>query len=564
MDRGKVGGLSDRAPTLRWRIVLVLLAAALLPLALAGFGSWVVFGELLENKALDQMRTIVQSHARAIEAYLSERVSLLQLTAESSSLDQIACKERVRELLAELNRSSGGGFVDLGVIDAQGRHLAYAGPYDLQDRNYFHTDWFSEVMVKGEYISDVFLGFRQVPHCIIAIKTATGRDVWILRATINSDQFDALVATEVLGENSDAYIVNREGLYQTTPRVGALLEKAPVPPAEVHAGVRDRRVTVEGVVKIEVTTWINEDRWMLVVHQDLAAVKAPVNQAIARGAYVVLVAVLFLVVTTFLATQHLIRRIDTVTAQRDEMSRAFMRSAKLASIGELSTGLAHEINNPLATISAEQTNIADLVTEMDGGERGRMVLEAVDRSKKQVQRCASITKKMLQFGRERESTLELTDIAPRLAEITNLLHRHASVRNVEISLDIGKDLPPVMIDPLELEQVLVNLINNSIDAIGEGGGFIQIRARRDRDQVHLEVEDNGVGIHPDDMDRIFEPFFTTKPVGRGTGLGLSVCYGIVHSWGGRITAESERGKGTTIHIFLPMRTATGSHTEMRG
>lgn len=552
MTRGGVGELMDRVPTLRWRIVLVLLTAALLPLALAGFGSWIVFGDLLERKALEQMHTIVRSHARAIEDYLSERVNLLRLSAESGSLDELSSEGRLRDLLADLNEASGGGFVDLGVIGAEGDHLAYAGPYDLRSRNYLETDWFREVMARGVYISDVFLGFRRVPHCIIAVRQSARGGAWILRATINSDQFDALVGADVLGENTDAYIVNREGLYQTTPRAGTLLEKAPTAPGAAHPDVRNRRVTVEGPDKIEVTAWINEGRWMLVVHQDLAAVKAPVNQAIVRGAYVVLIAVLFLVATTFIATWHLTRRIDTATAQRDEMSRAFMRSAKLASIGELSTGLAHEINNPLATITAEQTNIADLAGEMNGDERGRMILEAVERSKRQVQRCADITKKMLQFGREQDSTLQPTDIAPRLVEISSLLHRRASVRNIVIALDLEDDLPPVLIDPLELEQVLVNLINNSMDAIGDGGGRIRVGARRDPDRIHLEVEDDGAGIDPDDSDRIFEPFFTTKPVGSGTGLGLSVCYGIVHSWGGRITAESGPGKGTTIHIFLPL------------
>ena len=164
---------------------------------------------------------------------------------------------------------------------------------------------------------------------------------------------------------------------------------------------------------------------------------------------------------------------------------------------------------------------------------------------------------MLKFGLKRETTLELTNIAPRLKEITNLLQRRAKVRNIEIALTAEENLPQVLIDPVELEQVLVNLINNSIDALPKGG-YIRVKARQEEDQVHLEVQDNGVGIAREELERIFEPFYTTKPTGEGTGLGLSVCYGIVHSWGGQIKADSEPGKGTTMRILLPLKRQNGA------
>jgi two-component system NtrC family sensor kinase len=533
-------------------MVIVLLVASLLPLVITSFGAWSVFGRLLEKKSLELMESIVQSHARTIEQSLSERVNLLILLSESHSFVELSDPKRLQNFLDVLNRSSSGSFVDLGVIESNGRHAAYVGPYDLQDKNYREAGWFTEVMSRGVFISDVFLGFRQIPHCIIAVRSWDRERPWILRATINSEQFDRLVSTAILGEQSDIYLVNREGIYQTTPRAGALLEKAHDVAPEFHTGIRDLRVTHEGITKIRVTTWLNDDRWMLVVEQDLEAVQAPVNKAIADGAKVVLLAILFLIVITFLATWHLTNRIDKATAERDQMSQAFMRSSKLASIGELATGLAHEINNPLAIISAEQTNILDLLRIMDDGS-GTIVemKESIERSKNQVRRCADITKRMLQFGRSRETTLEPTRIGPRLSGIVDFLQRRANVRNVRIVLNVGENLPEVMIDPLELEQVIINLINNSIDAL-PNGGLITVRAYRKSGGILLEVEDNGVGIPPENIDRVFEPFFTTKPVGKGTGLGLSMCFGIVSSWGGRISARSGHGKGTTMEILLPL------------
>jgi len=553
MTRDVIGSIMGKKRTLRWRIVTVLLVAALLPLALAGFGSWIVFGNLLEQKSSELMRTLVHSHGKAIEANLEERIHLLQLAAESGSLKDISDPRRLQQLLADLNSSSNKGFVDLGVIDVAGDHLGYVGPYNLQGLNYLDADWFTEVMVAGAHVSDVFLGFRQIPHCIVAVKkTVVDGEPWILRATINSEQFNRQVQTSDLGEGSDIYLLNSEGLYQTTPRTGSLLEQAPGPMSDFHTGVREKRMTIGESEGIKVTTWINDNRWLLVAQQELAAVQAPVNQAIADGALVVAVAIVLLIITTFIATWHLTDRINKANVEREEMSRAFIRSAKLASVGELATGLAHEINNPLAIISAEQTNIADLLSDAEGGAQiSPQALESVERCKTQILRCAKITGKMLQFGRKRESKVEPTEVGSELSETVRFLERRAGVRNIKIRTETQPNLPRALVDPVELEQVLVNLINNSIDAMPQGG-TITIRADQDQGRLHLQVIDDGTGIPPEDLERVFEPFFTTKSIGKGTGLGLSVCYGIVQSWGGTLRAESEQGQGTTMHILIPL------------
>ncbi|MBN2227686.1 MAG: hypothetical protein JW763_10010 [candidate division Zixibacteria bacterium] len=536
--------------SLKWRIVAVLLTAALMPLLLSGFGSWIVFGDLLEQKSLELMRRSVQHHADVIESHLIERRHLLQTISENHGLADITRPGHLRELFSNLNRVTDQGFVDLGIIDEDGNHLAYVGPYDLHDRNYRDADWFREVRVQGQYVSDVFLGYRQVPHCIIAVRVSRNGKVWVLRATVNSAQFDELVQSQFLSDGSDVFIINRDGLYQTTPREGNLLDSSSIHTVSPFAGLRDMRVDTNGSTMIRVMTWINDNRWLLVVQQDLAAVRAPVNQAIARGAYVEVAAVMILILTTILATWHLTHQIDRVTAEREALSRAFVRSAKLASIGELTTGLAHEINNPLAIISAEQTNIADILGDPKSGPADHdQALDSIQRCQNQVRRCAAITQKLLQFGRSKESHVEPTSLAPRLQEIKALMDRQASLRNITIAVHIDDTIPRVMVDPIEIEQVMVNLINNAFDAM-PGGGEITIRAYLDGNRVLLEVADTGSGIPPEDLDRVFEPFFTTKPVGKGTGLGLSVCYGIVRSWGGEIEISSQVGSGTAIRLIL--------------
>jgi two-component system NtrC family sensor kinase len=550
----------DRAARarLQLRIVIVLLLASLLPLLLAGFGTWLVLGQLIEQKTFDLHRNVVETHGAAIERYLAERTRALELAVQTQSYEQLVGRDgdgALAELLDHLNAVYEDGFVDLGVIGAHGEHAAYVGPYDLMDRNYSDAAWFRDVMAVGHSVSDVFLGYREVPHAIIAVRRREPDRTWVLRATINSEQFEGLVQTGYLGETGDVFLVNRQGIYQTPPRVGAVLARAPITRLAPHQGVAMTRATGrDGAELVQTTTWINGGRWMLVVQQDEAEITAPLRSAMLAGVVVVALAFVVVVLTTWLSTRHLTNLLAEVDARRAGLAEDLLRSAKLASLGELSTGLAHEINNPLAIISAELTNMSDLLTEPnDDGSLRQELQGSIDRCRRQVERSAGITAKMLQFGRHGQSRPRLTELVPKIDEVVALLRRQSEVRNVQLAFEHGdeSDIPPVMLDPTELEQVLVNLINNALYAIGRDGR-IAVSLRRLPDSVRLEIEDDGCGMKPEDLPRAFQPFFTTKPVGQGTGLGLAVCYGLVQKWGGTIDIESEVGRGTTVSIAIPV------------
>lgn len=551
-----------RALGLRWNIVLILVIVAILPLLFVGIGSGVVFSGLLESKAVQLQRSQVRSHAQAIDLYLAERLRALEVVARTHTREELTDPGKLREVFDELQATYGNAYVDLGVIDNDGQHVRYVGPYDLANRNYARARWFQDVMTEGSYVSDVFLGYRNVPHCVIAVKRTDGASPWILRATIDSTRFESLVGHREHDEEEEGrvFIVNRDGLYQTTPPAGSVLQPAIEPPT-FHPGVRDQRVVVDGRPKVHVTSWLNDRRWMLVVQQDEAAIRAPVRRAMERGVIVTAFAVLLLVGTTILATRQLSNQIDRANAQRETLAKELLRSAKLASVGELATGLAHEINNPLAVISAERTNLSDELADapLEPPVR-KAVEESLERIKRQVQRCAGITSKMLRFGRSGDAKPRMIALGPPVAEIVRMLRKQAEVRNVELRVDMRDGLPQVLADSTELEQVLVNLINNSMHAMEEGG-TIDIAAKVEGQEVLLSVSDTGKGIEPEHLERIFQPFFTTKPVGQGTGLGLSVCYGIVRGWGGSIEAKSRVGEGTTITIRLPLTGSSGDTSD---
>ena len=552
-----------KLPSLRWRIVSALLLVSVLPLVLVSGGAWIVFGRILEAKSIQMQRSVVRSHAQSIDQFLSERLRALDLAARHMQLSSLRDTKALRQVFTTLNSSYNNAFVDLGVIGGDGSHIAYVGPYSLKDKNYSAEPWFRKVLTEGTYVSDVFLGFRQVPHCIIAIRRNEGPEVWILRATINSRQFDQLVRTGRLGETGDAFIVNARGRYQTPSRHSKAMERSSIASPKHHRGVRESRVDLRWGTVSRATIWLNEGRWMLVVQQREAEILAPVNRALTSGALVVLIGIVLIVFTTLLATRSLTRRITDARRRQETLYNDLVRSARLASVGEMATGLAHEINNPLAILSAEHTNLGDLLGDLkvDPQELDE-VREVIPRCQRQVERCAKITSKMLQFGRESETDPRWTDIKPRLEEIVGLMHKQAQVRNVDLELRAEPDLPRVLLDHTELEQVLVNIINNALYAI-KRGGRIAIVASRHGSEVRLTVTDDGEGIAPAVLDRIFLPFYTTKPAGKGTGLGLSVCYGIVKSWGGKIEIESELGQGARVTIRIPAAATSESRKATR-
>lgn len=564
-DRGKPNR------RLRGTIVGVLLLVSLTPLCLAVGGGWYLLDRLLGRASDELQRAVVSGHARNIDLFLAERLRALELLAGSRRRDELTEPAALAAALERLNRVYDGSFVDLGVIGGDGRHLGYCGPYDLAGRNYASTAWFREVAVRGRLVSDVFLGFRNVPHVIMAVRRQEDGSTWVLRATIDSGQLDGLVRTGMIGETGDAFVVNGEGLCQTAPREGRALDPAGVGSIERHEGVRRGRVATAGGPAVQATAWINDGRWMLVVRQAEREVTAPVRAALVPGLSLLAAAVALIVAATLISTVHLTGKIEKSNRQREALSRDLLRSARLASLGELAGGMAHEVNNPLAVISAEQTNLGDMIGDLGlPPETAAPLLEAVARCKRQVERCGRITARMLQFGRGAESRPELVDVGPRLAEALELLSRGARERGIALELEVEDGLPALRLDPNELQQVAVNLVNNAIQAVGENGE-VTVSARRNGREALIAVRDTGGGIAPEHLERIFQPFFSTKPVGRGTGLGLSVCYGLVRGWGGTIDVESERGRGTVMTIRLPLPNdgrgagdATGAGGEAHG
>jgi two-component system NtrC family sensor kinase len=250
----------------------------------------------------------------------------------------------------------------------------------------------------------------------------------------------------------------------------------------------------------------------------------------------------------------------------DELKQSqqlLVRQEKLASLGRLAAGLAHELNNPLSSVAgfaeALQRRVgSDGVTWPSGLAEFQ---EYVTTIQQEVARAAAIVRRLLDFARQREPAFDLVDISTVVANAVSFVQRQASLANQRVVVDSFPERSQVYADAQMLQQVFLNLLTNALDAI-EGGGEVRIEARRRREEggrrlrqhwLDVVVSDTGSGISPEDLPKVFDPFFTTKEVGKGTGLGLAVCQSIVEQHQGSIEVHSDGlGEGTVVTVSLPL------------
>lgn len=523
------------------------------------------FKASIQTHTISNMKRIVEDHRHMIDSFLSERRTDLEFILHAYAFEYLADPGNLHHVFAQLQEKS-SAFVDLGVFNEEGIHVAYQGPYKLVGRDYGREDWFKEVLKTGYYMSDVFLGYRRVPHFIIGLRRKDGGKVWVIRATIDTYLFNDLVKKVRIGKTGEAYILNSEGLLQTERRSGgALMQKHPdtIQYSPLHGEIQTFiKEDERGDEYLYATTWLRDKKWFLVVRQE----KADAFKALRSATYLIVIISIVggsaIVGVASYLTNRIVKRMERMDAEKDALGQQLIRAGRLAELGEMAAGFAHEINNPLQIIKNEQALMEVILSDLkDAGELKPSeslteLEESIAQINVQISRCAEITQAILKFGRKSEPLLQNLALDVFIPEVAAMVKKNASVHGIAITQKIAEGVPPVHGDATQLQQVLLNLFNNAIDAIvekqGSCGGEIVIRAgQKENGNVEISVEDNGGGISSENLKKVFTPFFTTKPVGKGTGLGLSVCYGIVESMGGVMEVSSEKGVGTTFMIRLP-------------
>ena len=545
-------GLKD----LGTKIAITALGFSLIPLIALGVTMYSMFASAYHAKVQGNLITLAENKRLGIDHFLREQVSQLRTLAYSLSVDELSSPEKLDQILTTMQLSS-KTFIDLGLINEEGVHVSYSGPYNLSQANYRHEDWFNQVMVKNIFVSDVFEGFRGFPHMIIAVKKQEKGKVWILRATIDSDVFDSLVRWLQIGDLGDAYLVNRAGELQTRPRFGnkskdiyASFLGTPFAGAKVAQYESDRKKIFVGGI------WLEQKNWLLVIEEDMRGELQPLFETQAATWAVVGSGVAFIIIGTLMITRMIVVQQERSNREQAQLNEELIQSSKMAALGKLAAGVAHEVNNPLAVIREKAGWMRDLLEEEDvkASPNFQEFEDAVNKIEQHVERAGNVVHRMLGFARRMEPVCNDIYVNDVLKQTTAFLDNEIRFRNIELVWRLNPDIPTIQSDASQIQQVILNLFNNAIDALDRNGHItVTTGYEPESDMVSISIRDNGPGMDKEVQRRIFDPFFTTKKVGEGTGLGLSISYSIISKLGGSIRFESEVGQGTEFIILLPVK-----------
>lgn len=534
--------------TLWSAVVVALLAAAFLPLLLLGGVIYVHTTGTLKGNAVDTLRLQVGNHRVVIDQFLSARASDLRLLLANVGGAALSNGETLERAYRSLQQER-ACFTDLGVIDAEGRHLAYVGPYDLMARNYRDQAWFRPAVEKGVYISDVYLGYRRFPHFIIAVRQQEADGVFILRATVDADFFGRFVAASAGDFKADAYLVNGDGVYQTRPRAaGAPLETSPFGPIQRFEGIR----VEERGDRVLAMAWHTAVPWVSAVEMNRADIFADLDRVRSICLVTFVLGALLIIPTVLYTTNTLVRRLETKRRSLRVLDQQLQHASRLASAGRLAQGALEDITDSLANIHSA----AQWMRELWKGRRQEgfdpdEVTGTLEQIDAEIHRCERAVKHGVELARPPAGPVCIDlDVNRLIDELLDLMRRELHFKRIRVRRELPDPAPTICSDPDGLRQVLQNLIGNALTATPEGGE-IEVDCRLENQRLRLTVIDTGPGIPERDREKIFEPLYSTTP--GGLGLGLTISRTIVERLGGSLTVRNAAGRGAAFTVELPRK-----------
>jgi signal transduction histidine kinase len=542
-----------------WLLMCCVLAAScLLPLIVIAITDYGISRRTVEREERLRTERLASNAKRSIAHFLQERLDALAFTAHNVGIEALRSPSQMADVLSLLKQDF-GGFTDIGLVDDSARQVSYSGPYDLIGVNYGDQEWFTECRAHGTFISEVYRGHRDEPHIVIAVATAAPDGTYYaLRATLDTSRLIGTLAPYATGQEDDVFLMSRSGIVQTpSRRYGDVLEEAllHVPPVsdrtESFTSVDPHGLPVS-IGYAYIATAASEAPYIVVLSRPITDTIELLSQLRTNRVSVVALSSLFIIFVITVTSSFMFNRLYDADRVKAGALLSMQETSRLASLGRLSTGVAHEINNPLAVINESAGYIKDLLSMERRDDCDAELIEQADAILESVQRCGAITTGLLGFARDMNLHLRPVQIDDLIDRVLSFHRKEAEYRGITIRVDVAGDVPSIISDPGRLQQMFLNLIGNAFHAMDTGDALTIAVRYRQPETVIVEVTDTGCGIPSEHLQRIFEPFFTTKGEGHGTGLGLSITYNLAHKLGGEIDVKSKVGVGTTFTVVLPV------------
>jgi two-component system NtrC family sensor kinase len=543
-----------------WTVVIsVLIATALVPLLAITIIHYQLIQKSVDSELIFRTERLVSNARRAMTFFLEERLDALRFSVNEIGYDQLTNPNHLTVILRNLKLGF-GGLTDLSVIDQTGIQVAYAGPFKLEGKNYSNQIWFIECQKRNIYVSEIFRGYRDLPHIIIAVKSIRpDGTAFFLRATLETERLIQTLSSYETGAHADIFLVNRSGIIQTPSKHhGNIFEKMMLPlpgfsprTQAVMATDEQGQSIITGYAFI--TTQIADTPFILMVIKQKAGMMGVWLELHSNINWFVGFSIMVVILVVTITCTLMVNKLYQADRDKAEAMAAMEQNNQLASIGQLAAGVAHEINNPLALINETAGYVKDLFVIKKQYSKDDELLENIDYILEAVERCGTITRQLLGFARKFDVKIQRVNLNEVISDVLVFHNKEAEYRNVSVYVDIPKDVPEIETDRGKLQQVLLNLVNNAFQAVDNGCNLAINAAPEGRDKVSITISDNGCGMPEENLSKIFEPFFTTKERGRGTGLGLTITYGLVKKLNGNISVISKEMEGTTFIITLPIR-----------
>ncbi len=546
--------------------VIIFSIVAIVPLVVTALFSYRVHRSSTESELMRSTIRLVSNTDQSIFFFFKEYRSVLDLVTHGNTFEELGGAAKFNNLLT-IARMEIDGIDGLEIIDSAGKRRAFAGSTALEAQLLDRRPSYRNVFERSIHVSEVFSVSDGTYHFNYTVgRMLPDGKRYFLRAIINTQGLNKFINGLTTGKSEDIFLLNRQGVLQTPSSFfGKPLTRIglPLPEATYEASLFETQDSsgnklIAGQILIPQTPFI----LMVIKSKDVTLqtwYKTP-----KAFMWILVLSVLVIFAVTIAMATWLVDQMHETDQERVRTLHQVEQTTKMASLGRLASGVAHEINNPLAIINQKAGHIKDILSVSDDHEHHQKLTELADAIVSSVQRSSSVTKRLRDFAGHLNASIEEIDLREVVTEVNQILAKESNFKCIAIHIDVADDMPHFMSDRGRLEQIFFNLFNYMISTMNEGG-HLDIKAQwQDKDNIAVTLSDNGPGLPESDIKGIFEPFSNFATNTGSANLSLAITYALVQQIGGDIDIDSRLGIGTRFDIRIPAQLPESVAEMLRG